>query len=561
MRAGVNISAFQLNDGTSVSLPTYGVVLIVGPNNAGKSQFLRDIATLVSSPKGAGVVVSSASIDHRGSTEDLRATFQADRAIVLSQSGEQTVGIGRGGRHPLSTVLSWWNSPSTSIVDPYFLLTADTESRLSASKPVRSLDLYEKDPTHAIQRLYENRDIETLLDRISREAFGKGMILDTWSGGDHWALRVGEIEPPNSPRPTQEFLDALKLLPLLHEQGDGVRSMTGLLLELLTGHQTVALLDEPEAFLHPPQARYLAKVLSETADRSEGTSFLSTHSSDVVHGTLEGPAHTTVVRLVRRGNTNFASVLDNEAVRRLWDDPLLRYSNLLEGLFTDAVIVCESDADCKFFASMRDSLALLDDETRQPDVLFTSVGGKHRMHVAVTALRASSVPVAVIGDFDVLNDWAVLSKLIASAGGDIAEFEFDWKTLNSALTQDSRNPSVAGMKAAIDRAFEDMTDVSPKSLAPVRSALRIENGWDRVKNTGLSGLPKGEPTSAADRLLSRLRELNIHLIPVGEMEDFVPSVGNHGPAWLAELLERRLHQGVATDGSRTFFKGVIAKLV
>ncbi|MEF3402241.1 ATP-dependent nuclease [Agromyces sp. CCNWLW203] len=562
MTAGTIVRTLTVNDGTTVAVPENGVVLFVGPNNAGKSQVLRDISSLVTSRNDRGVVVSDARVDYVGSVDELLARLTEDRSIMSASGGAGKVKLGGAGTtQDLSNVLSWWGGRSKEIVAGYFVLHADTESRLQASRPTNALNLYEQDPTHALHRLYLRRDLEVRLDAISREAFDQGLILDVWAGGAQWALRVGEIDPPDSPRPDQAYLDAVQKLPLLHDQGDGVRSMIGLLLGIMTGHQTISLVDEPEAFLHPPQARFLAKLLSEDAAALGRAVFLSTHSSEVVHGVLEGPAPTTVVRLRRNGAHNEAAVLDNDAVRRLWSDPLLRYSNLLDGLFTDAVVICESDADCKFFASIRDTLALAETETRRPDILFTSCGGKHRLHVGVEALRAASVPVAVIGDFDVLNDWTMLSRLISKAGGTLSEFEADWRVLNSALSSNSRTPSVAGMKEAVITAFETVAEVTTKGLSPVREALKIENGWDRVKNSGLAGLPKGDAYNAAIRLLKRLRNIQIHLVAVGEMEDFVPAAGGHGPAWLAEVLERRLHERSDGDAARDFFKGVVDSIV
>ena len=557
MPATTAITSLILNDGTTVDLQESGVVLFVGPNNAGKSQALRDLAKLATSGDSTGVVIRSAAVEYRGTALELLHRLTADRAIVHSAEAGDVVDLGDGATQSMANIQAWWGGPASHIVGRYFVILADTESRLHASKPTDALNLYAENPSHPLHKLYSSPDLESRLRGISRDAFGQGLILDIWAGGSQWALRVGEIDAPSGPRPSQAYLDALRELPLLHDQGDGVRSMIGLLLTLLTGHQSISLVDEPEAFLHPPQARFLARLLSDDAAHEVRTIFLSTHSSDVVHGTLEGTAPTTVVRLRRSGNVNEAAVLDNEAVRRLWSDPLLKYSNLLEGLFTDAVVVCESDADCKFFASIRDTLEPAGIDARRPDILFTSCGGKHRMHVGLEALRAASVPVVVIGDFDVLNDWSTLSRLIAKAGGSADALETDWRVLNSALTANPRTPSVAGMSEAVAAAFENISEVTTKALAPVREALKIENGWDRVKNSGLAGVPKGDAYSAASRLLSTLRGLRIFLISLGEMEDFIPLVPGHGPTWLAEVLERRLHESSDGDYARNYYRDVL----
>lgn len=560
MSASIVVTSLTINDGTEVPVPENGVVLFVGPNNAGKSQALRDISKLVSSRGENGVVIRSADVEYRGTADDLLRQFAEERAILRSSTSEDSVLLGSTGTQSAANAASWWTGGAPHIVAPYFVLLADTESRLTASRPAAAVNLYESNPYHALHRLYLEPGIEDRINTVSRLAFGQGVILDTWSGGSEWALRAGDLARPSTPRPGQPYLDRLRELPLLHEEGDGVRSMIGLLLNLLTGHQTISLIDEPEAFLHPPQARFLAKLLADDSENESRATFLSTHSSDVVHGTLEGSTPTTVVRLSRNGSINNAAVLDNDAVRRLWSDPLLRYSNLLEGLFTDAVVICESDADCKFFASIRDTIPQEGDEFRRPDILFTSCGGKSRMHVGLEALRAASVPVRVIGDFDVLNDWSTVSRLVTKAGGDASQFEADWRTLSSAMTAASRTPSVVGMREAVNAAFDRVEVVSVKALAPVREALKIENGWDRVKNTGIAGVPKGDPYGAASRLLNGLADLGIFLVPIGEMEDFAPSISGHGPGWLAGVLEGGVHESSECDPAREFLGAVLSSV-
>lgn len=565
MRATTVVTSITINDGTIIEVPESGVVLIVGPNNSGKSQALRDIAKLVTSTGESGTVVRESDVDYRGSADELIATLEEDHSIVAKVAGDDKVDLGVAGLQALSSLRSWWESSSARhIVGNYFVLHADTETRLEASKPAPSLNLYESSPSHPLHYVYADASLEARLNEISQRAFSLGVILDSWSGGDHWALRVGNVHPPESPRPTQAYLDALRELPLLHEEGDGVRSMLGLLLRFYTGHQSVSLIDEPEAFLHPPQARYVAHLLADEAAAAAKSIFISTHSTEIVHGVLEGQAKATLVRLSRSGRTNYAAVLDNDAVRKLWADPLLRYSNLLDGLFTDAVIVCEGDADCKYFAAIRDTLEDPGTEAgRRQDILFTSCGGKHKMHAAVEALVAASVPVAIIGDFDVLNDWSTLSRIFAAAGGDPTVINRDWTVLNAALTSGERNPSKAGVEKALEDRFAEISGPSliQKDIDDLRGILKIENGWDRVKKSGKGGVPAGDSYSACVRILDALSARRIHLVPVGEMEDLVPLVGGHGASWVGEVLERKLHEAKDSDGARALMTEVLDSLV
>jgi predicted ATP-dependent endonuclease of OLD family len=106
------------------------------------------------------------------------------------------------------------------------------------------------------------------------------------------------------------------------------------MLAVRTAQYPIVLVDEPEAFLHPPQARLLGRKLA--TEGATGTQIVgATHDSDVLQGILDAQdVPVGVVRLVRDGNVNRASVLAPDDLRQIWRDPLLRYSNVLEGLFT-----------------------------------------------------------------------------------------------------------------------------------------------------------------------------------------------------------------------------------
>lgn len=55
-KAGGYISKIHFNDGTDVDIQQNDIVIFVGPNNAGKSQSLKDIYTLASEKQQTTVV-------------------------------------------------------------------------------------------------------------------------------------------------------------------------------------------------------------------------------------------------------------------------------------------------------------------------------------------------------------------------------------------------------------------------------------------------------------------------------------------------------------------------
>ena len=133
---------------------------------------------------------------------------------------------------------------------------------------------------------------------------------------------------------------------------------------------SVLLLDEPEAFLHPPQARLLGEIIAK--ERSpQAQLFVATHSTDVLQGLVNAASNNLrVLRMQRDGNVNRIKELDKEKVRTMSVDPLLKHSSVMSGLFHERVIICESDADCLFYASLLD-LSEVHGE-RHPDVNFGS---------------------------------------------------------------------------------------------------------------------------------------------------------------------------------------------
>jgi hypothetical protein len=146
--------------------------------------------------------------------------------------------------------------------------------------------------------------------------------------------------------------------------------------------------------LHPPQARRLGRILGTTASDLSRQLIIATHSSDVVQGALDSTAKVAVCRLTRDGNANRPAVLKSDQLRTLWSKPLLRSAAAIDGLFHRGVVVCEADADVRFYEAAVRRLERRGQSDRAADLYFTQGGGKGELATlagAYTRLRPQAL--------------------------------------------------------------------------------------------------------------------------------------------------------------------------
>jgi energy-coupling factor transporter ATP-binding protein EcfA2 len=540
------VTRLTVSDGESVDIPEAGVVLFVGPNNAGKSQSLKDLVGHARDANYQGTSITGVEYRKEGTREEALEWANENLPRAIRQGIPRMLVPGWGEVQPTDFV-GQWTVANLGILVETFMLYADGTTRLSAGNAQPSIDFRNQLPTHPIQRAGRDSSLEAEFNSISKSAFGLELTVDRYAGSVI-PIRIGPRPAfdHNDGMPTVDYLDALAALPQLEEQGDGVKSLLGLMTQVIAGRHQVILVDEPEAFLHPPQARLLGRLLAQRANNQQV--FIATHSADIVQGALEAGTPVTIIRLTREGRTNHAAVLSDAAVSDLWADPLLRYSDVLTGLFHDAVVLCESDSDCRYYASVRDHLFPEDDGARRSELLFTHCGGKARLPVVVKALVAVNVPVLVVADFDILRSEIDVKRTFEALGGDWATLAPKRSALDAALLAETRPLRRTATKDALlqqlDRAGEVLTTGDVDSL---RAILKPDSGWDKVKRAGLSGVPQGSATASAQLLLEELQAAGLFVVPVGEIERFAPAIGGHGPAWVNEVLAQRAHLTPSTD--------------
>lgn len=549
------IQECSFSDGTRITFGKSDVILIVGPNNSGKSATLRAIRDKLTNNE-ASQIVSAISFDREGNAEEVIDWLDAF-ALKRDPFSENTSFQAFGKSVRKSNVFHWWRNPNcVHELARFFchLLTAD--ERLQAANPPNNINMLADPCTHPIHFLYRDDKLEKQLSRKFHKTFGEELILNR-SAGNILPLHVGlgPISGQGHDRVSFEYISALAKLPLLHTQGDGMRSFTGVLLHTLVGRESILMIDEPEAFLHPPQARQLGRILVEDKP-DERQLFVATHSGDILRGVLDaGSSKVRVVRIRRNGAVNHVRELKNAKVAELWNDPLLRYSNILDGLFHEKVVVCEGDADARFYSAVADSLIDPHDENaRRPDVMFVHCGGKDRIPMVVRALREVDVPVSIAVDFDILSSEQPLKNIVEAAGGDWSTVAKYWGQVNTAinskrpeLTSDEVKKDVQTLLATVD---DPIFPTSAK--VEIMKIFRKASPWAIAKSFGKASIPSGDPTKIFERLVNSLKGYGIHIVDVGEVESFVRSVGNHGPKWVNEALKKDLRSDEELAPARKF---------
>ena len=444
---------------------------------------------------------------------------------------------------------------------PLFCMRIPSETRISDSDPVETIDIVEEPLDNPIHMLYSDDDLERKISAYFRRAFGQDLVLDR-GAGKIWPLRVGtrlSSDCGDNPFSTS-FLSCQRdsTLPL-SQQGDGMRSFASVVLHLLVpASPSILLLDEPEAFLHPPQARLLGEIIvAEKSPRAQ--LFLATHSPDVLQGLINvAPEHLRILRMQRDGDVNRIRELNKELVKKISYDPVMRYTSVLSGVFHERVIICEADADCMFYSSILDLPDVHGDT--HPDVLFVHANGKHRMATLAETLVALDVPVDIVADIDVLNDLAVLEKIVKALNGDWATVKPFARTVKRAIEEHKPWLNAMEVKKGIEKILEGTPSFGefPKQLrSEISKLFRKASPWDAVKGGGESVLPSGECTEKFQELRNLCGRMGLWIVPVGEMERFCKSIGGHGPRWVQQVIEER---NLATDSELEPARQFVKKL-
>lgn len=528
------IESIMFNDGTELEVGSGEIIVFVGANNVGKSQCLRDIYGLCKDFSNSTTVIASMKL-HKPDKDQLDALLETHCRVEESGDGKKY--------HAYNFHGSTWDRnrflqiSSLGALRPFFVSYLRTDDRLQLANPAELVN--KKDQwKHPIHYVAFNHFYRAKLSDYFNRAFGTYLIPHLMQGKTI-PLCIGEkiVMPQGGYRDEEDRLEAyatiLDTYDQVQDQGDGMRSFVGIALNLMLDNYKVILLDEPESFLHPPQARIIGEIIGEMSG-SDRQVFVSTHSKDVVQGLIETcPDKVKLVRIAREGDANQFFILDNKKVASIWNDSLLRHSNIMDAMFHESVVLCESDSDCRMYSIILESLK--NEEGKYVQTHFIHSGGKHRMANVAEVLQSLGSNYRIVPDLDILNDKEVFKRLISSCGGDWASILKDYDILVSRINQLGIKVNRQEVQAVLGKTQDPLTSNDLKKL---RDCLSADSPWRAIKKGGKRVLPRGDGASSFEVLDGYMRGCGIYLVPVGEIESFIPSVGNHGPRWVDEVLER-----------------------
>jgi ABC-type hemin transport system ATPase subunit len=508
------------------------MTIFVGPNNAGKSLVLREIEGYSEAggvPNWKILAALDVEFPARDDAEKLIRRRQFSRPgqaplpegdVVLAKLDPANSG------HPetkivnmpdLLTNIERWRSAQTSAVQgaenqswsgvfphflSYFTIRLDGKTRLGLADPRPGGDLNDQPENH-LTSLFVNDYARAKLRSITQSAFNLSFVIDPTSLG---MLRVRmSVRPPEDTLEEQALdqraRDFHRNAHDIAELSDGVKAFTGISAVLLSSDFRLILVDEPEAFLHPPLANKLGATMTELAVERTANVFAATHSADFLLGCVETGPQVNIVRLTYQEGQPTARLLPAMKVRELMHDPLLRSAGVLSALFHAGAVVCEADADRAFYQEINRRLAS-SGALAIRDSLFLNAQNKQTIRRISQPLREMGIPAAAVVDIDIIK------------GGD------DFKQL---------------LKASY----------VPEGLAHSWGSLRgnveaeFKKSEQDMKRGGVNRLDP-ETQESAVTLITQLEQYGIFVVQHGELEGWLASLGvqAHKSNWLPAIFEQ-----------------------
>lgn len=554
------ITKIQIGE-ANICLKAGTVTALVGPNNSGKSHFLDQLEAQLAgvdsafSKQNEGLITrADLQWQERGHLSEESCASWASENLTISRSGRYEANVPEHfashltglnsflGLDEVQTIFS--GASSLGCLVGYFVRRDGPLNRVQES--------YLKDlkEDSLAKRVWQDDAALKKVTEYFNEVFGEPLsVYDIGEGTIGYKIAPASEKMPRIGESYSSHHRAeMDGHPKAWQQGLGMQSVLGILLALFADGRPIVLLDEPEAFLHPPQAHRLGQILRKVAEQEGRQIFCATHDKNLLSGLAGGEKETlSIIRLQRtvddKGKSKYSFSLIpptfNEDIR---DKSRIRHTHLLDGLFSDAVIIVENEKDAYFFSEALESLAEELGSSFQPSsICFVGVGGKNNIPSTFELLRSMTVPTVIVADtgFIVsenrLHSGGPFSKVLKETG---ARNENDLISLRNEI--------------------EDLILAEEGSELRDLPEDKYEGRRKKLLNNKLNKLGLNPPLlTKVEQLNEKLTGIPLCLVPGGQLEDLEPKVSGHGTDWVRKAINKRAFENEAT---KSFMDTVLQKV-
>lgn len=549
--------------------------VFVGANNCGKTQLLKDMLSYIMGTQAPTVILSELEIPYPETWDAMEQSYDMKiveynqskqlRHIAPTLDGEPT---GPTYSDIVTTLSNWlardkraFRAATGAGFATY--LNTDNRLKLAMSQPVQQ-NLYKRGAKNVLETLYMSgsSSTETVRNCI-RKIFGIDIFLNPFNLGT-LEFKIGDDFSAVSSNP-QEAFEQLSRYPLLDTQGDGIRSVLGMVSAIASAKKAVILLDEPEAFLHPPQALQLGEIISGLVKPSQQI-FIATHSADFLRGLLSSTRDAVITHLDRTANVTKTNVLDSDTLNQIVTDPLLSSSRVLEGMFYKGVVATEADADSVFYQRLFQKIGAAD------EVHFVNAHNKQTLKKIIGPYKKLGIKFAMIADADVIRDKREFTDMLQVTSDEQIKSQIleEREVIINHFQRQNKYEVLCGLRAKTKKLAEQATVFETADPDDIASALfefrqnlkKLRDESDELsefKKNGRSALPDTLQNNF-DTLWTCCANIGLFIVNVGELEswmvDYDLERSSNKSKWISTALNKLFE--IEYDENKAIWKFVDA---
>lgn len=554
------ISSIVLKNWKKFDFQDNDVVIFVGSNNCWKSTTLKEIDLLYanSNSNTGNKLIDKVQISNDLDDDSMRKLIIDNSHKKVSNWEElyEWIWYSIHESNLVQSNLKNWLSRSRNY-HKVFTSILDTDNRLSLLKSKKNKESWAIAPSEVYHIYSDNIKLFAKLRDLFEKVFWTKLYFYPWYHYGTLEFKVSDIELKEHLTTDPEY-DESKFKynesESIATQGDWMKSFTWIVAELISSDKNTYFIDEPESFLHPPQANILWQEIWEL---TKWQIFLATHSQDFIKWVLRSNSERVkIFRIVRNPNeTKFTEINKNDLLS-IQENPFLHYSNYLDSLFHHYTVICEHSTDCIFFNRIFDRV-LIEQWKENYSINYIYTWWKNDYPKIYELSKKLWIKAVLIWDVDVLNTWSLIEKILWKTT--VRPFKTNWNRLKSKVSNLwITTITWRELKEIIGKQFVDTSEISKDDVNKLRKVFsKLKKPRDQFKQKWENIYPK-VPKYYIE-LLELLKEHGLFLVPVWEMENLIPSIKSKKKNFVNEALKIDIKSN-EFDDSKKFINFIVDTL-